>query len=385
MTDTGVSQGESMTFTFFYVGKGDCTLVEFPSGRLFGVIDSHKPRWHRRCPAAEALEESVRKAKESNSLGDAALEVAFICVSHPHYDHVHCLSDVLSVKQVRIREVWHTLPDLAKILLMNRPGTTEYINVLAEVSRVYQEDQIEEFVEFVRKARETVGEDNIRQVMGFNIVPDIEGVQVYILNPTDLALGPFRKAIKKYLRGLRLPTKELFDALSLAVLFVYGDNALLYASDMQGDRWVEVMGDITQRETLKHHLPAIRVIKASHHGGCRSFYKDLWTEVLGTSNGDGRVIVSGGDPSHPHETFIDSVLAARKTLYCTGYGDKCALNVGTSDHFKFQVERLMKHYGARVGSSKFRPCCGDIRVVLPRQGLPQIIPDAPRMAGSCCA
>ncbi len=365
---------KKVIFDFFYVGKGDCTLIEFPSGKVFGVIDGSKPWWRERSPVAEALQARIKKRKRGTKCAksDGEIEVAFVCVSHPHYDHVHGLPDVFRIKGVRVSQVWHPLPELAEILLMHESGDeAEDMGVLKEISRLFQEDQIVEFIRFAKHAKKIVGQENFRQVRGNDVLPDIDGVQIYVVNPTHRALNPFRRLLRKYLCGLRGPSKEMYDRISVAVLFVYGENALLYASDMQGAQWIDVISNINSSASLRVHLP-VGVMKASHHGGSRSFYSDLWNDALGKNAGS--IIASGGDDKHPSDAFIKSAVASQKRLYCTGFGRECIPDEEDMPYWRYEVERLVELYGGRILSNRFRPCCGDIRVVLPEKGAPGVIP-----------
>lgn len=374
----GVTQEQRLVFEFFYVGKGDCTLIEFPGGKVFGVIDSHKPAWRKRCPAAEGLMGRATKLRAENKKSkDCELEVAFVCVSHPHYDHVHGLSEVFDVDGAIVREFWHTLPELAQILVVHESGDKDdNIGVLDEISKFFQEDQLGEFVTFAKRAKAVVGDKNIKALNGDEMLHDIEGVQIYVINPTVDALYPFKKIFNRYLSRVRSEIKKFFDNISVAILFVYGDNALLYASDMQGVRWIDVIANINGKATLKAQMP-VSVMKASHHGGPRSFYEELWEDALG--KGHGAVIVSGGEPGHPSDPFIRSVLKKGKKLYCTGFGTMCCPGGESSEYWRYNVERLVALYGGCILTSKSRPCRGNIKVVFPKEGEPEINTDVDRM------
>jgi len=356
----------NLVFNFFYVGDGDSTLIEFPGGRIFGVIDSNKTSWRSYSPPVKYLERRLKEHLDEKKDGDIEkLELAFVCVSHPHRDHVCGLLELLSLQGIVIREFWHSLPDLEDLLLKHAsPERDENYSVWTEVSQFYYEDQIKEFIEFGQHITKIVGDERTRPLREMQALPDIEGVEIYVLNPTKESLSRYQKELDEKYGRLEHLDREIIDEISVALLFVYGENALLYASDMQQEQWKEVINNLKRRNRFKDFMPAY-VMKASHHGGPLSFYDDLWCDVLGTNGG--RIVVSGGSLVHPSDTLIMSAHLANKKLYCTGMARKCGRDKLKFDHVTFQNHWWWQQYGVRV-SDHNKPCRGDIQITLPESG-----------------
>jgi len=355
-----------LVFYFFNVGDGDCTLIQFPGGRKYGVIDSNTPSWRRSSIAASVLEKIKERLHKDGKYSNQELELTFICVSHPHRDHISGLLEVLQVKGFDLREFWHPLPDMEELLLRHASAERdENYSKWTEISQFYYEEQIKEFVDSAQLAMSRVGHRATRQLREMQCLPDIEGVEIYVLNPTDKALASYKRALDDRYGRLEHIERKLLDSISVALLFVYGENALLYASDMQQDQWRDVINNLGIRKCLEHFLP-VDVMKASHHGGPLSFYEGLWPDVLGMEGK--RIIVSGGSLVHPSDALITSARRANKRLYCTGIGKKCGRRRRRKfPRLTFQTKRWFEKNGIRFSDDGV-PCRGDIRIALPKTG-----------------
>jgi len=355
--------GNELLIEFFYVGKGDCTLIHFPGGRKYAVIDSHKPSWLDKSPIIKRLQEIVELKRDSDC---SEVEITFVCASHPHFDHVYGLEEVFGVKGVTVEEFWHTLPNVEKYLIDYKKQNYDSRDPYHDIAKLCQNDHIGEFLNLVKKANKVLGNENIKSLQGISIQSDIEGVEIYVLNPTEKAVGRYtHKLLDKY-RIFSSRNRAELDNISVALLFVYGENSVLYASDMQGNQWAEVFGNIAKTQIINHYFP-VNALKASHHGGPMSFYPGLWNDAFGSNGGD--VIVSGGDREHPSEQFIESIQKTGKRIYCTGHGNYCAkkMSLDSQDYF----DSLMNIYGAS-GKKSFHPCCNDIKLTIPKTGIPTI-------------
>jgi len=274
------------------------------------------------------------------------------------------------VKGVDLKEFWHPLPDVEELLLRHAlPDEDKNYSKWTEISQFYYEEQISEFVEAGQLAIKRVGRGGSRQLREMQSLPDIEGVEIYVLNPTTKALASYQEALDNSYGRLEHLKREMLDRISVALLFVHGENALLYASDMQQEQWREVVNNFKGRKRWEHLLP-VGAMKASHHGGPLSFYEGLWDDILGTKGG--RIVVSGGSLVHPSDTLIKSARRANKKLYCTGTGKKCGRQRRKrSLRITFQTRRWFEKNGMKIAED-CDPCRGDIRIVLPKTGKPRI-------------
>lgn len=366
-----MTKDRALVFNIFYVGDGDCTLIEFPSRNVFGMIDSNRPSWHDRSIGVTALERRMdEQHAECRGVSRREAELAFICVSHPHRDHTLGLLDLVNLSGVRIREFWHPLPDIEELLARHASlDTHDHHSAWNAVSQFYYEDQIKEFVEFSGWAMKQVGVTGTRQLREMQQLPDIEGVEIYVLNPTHKALAQYQRTLDERYGRFEHIDRGTLDRISVTLLFVHGENALLYASDMQREGWKEVQNTLSRRKRWKDLRSLCCIMKASHHGGPLSFYDDQWDYFLG--NGSGRVVVSGGSLVHPNKTMIRSVRKAGKRLYCTGTAADCGRESCSSAELSYHTRKWFTANSKHV-SEAYQPCRGDIQVVLPYEGKPRV-------------
>lgn len=351
------SRDKALVFNFFHVGDGDCVLVELPGEAGLGVIDSRRPMWLKESPVVTALKARTKGKKKH--------KLAFVCISHPHRDHVEGIGGMLGIKGLQFGEFWHPLPDMEELLAKHAaPIADPRYPQWSVVSQFYYDDQIREFVDFARTAIQRCGRERVRPLRGITVLPDLAGVQVFALNPSQGAMSRYKENLEERYGRLERLNREALDDISVALAFVYGENTLIYASDMQARQWQEVIHDIETTTSVQAILPG-QVVKSSHHGGPRSYFDGLWGRLLGPSNGS--VIVSGGSKTHPSEEMIGSVLTDGRSLFCTGKARVCGRRASAAPRSAFYTDRWLAEYGDPVDRSA-RACCGDIRLVLPPKG-----------------
>ncbi len=358
---------DALVVTIFHVGHGDCVLIQFPGGRRVGLVDVCRPAWSSVAPVINALKTRVKE--------HGPFEIAFVCVSHPHGDHVRGIADLLTIEGVTIKEYWHTLSDLEEFLVMRPCGELEEADAAwRAATEACYEYHSKEFVEFSREICALVGTENVRQLHGAGFFEQIDGVSVFGLNPCKESLGPYKRAIRRANGCFDRLDRSLLDGISAAMLFRYGENELLYASDMQDDQWQAVIPRAKAMLGRAQDL-GVSVVKASHHGGSRSFYDGLWGDLFGS--GEGTVVVSAGSGKHPSGEFVDSVLNSngRARLLCTGKGMSCGHSTDPSGDMKSQAaDWLHRVAGTWADYEKVEPCYGDLHITLPRKGPPHIQP-----------
>lgn len=355
-----------LVFEFYHVGQGDNTLVQFPSGQKFAIIDSKVPPWLGGCPAAHTLKAITTRNR--------TCELAFVCVSHPHFDHVQGMAEILEIEHLCIREFWHPLLDIEELLLFEprsqEQGEIRPWDALDAARRFYYEDMIGDFVVFAQKMEQKVGKQNVRQVRAVMALPDIDGVQIYAINPTHSSLQRYKAEVdNSYGQCVSLP-RDVLDNISIAFVFVFGDNAILYASDMQREQWRDVLRTIQSHEILGDSLP-VRALKASHHGGPRSYFDSLWSDILGPHGG--LIVVSGGTATHPCPTFISSVRKSGRRPRCTGMAQVCRSHGFNKAGFGADSPLPSKHWLNQYAGEPYEhgiPCYGDIQLVVPKTGRP---------------
>lgn len=95
-------KAEDLVFHFLNVGFGDTTVIELPpntSGkRLLGIVDC--------CDSDKTLKyvKQIKQVRANNGINIDG--VAFICATHPHFDHISGIEALLKDPATRPQEFW---------------------------------------------------------------------------------------------------------------------------------------------------------------------------------------------------------------------------------------------------------------------------------------
>lgn len=95
-------KSEDLVFHFLNVGFGDTAVIELPpntSGeRLLGIVDC--------CNSGKTINYVKQLKQVRSDDGIDIVDVAFICATHPHYDHISGIKALLDNKETCPREFW---------------------------------------------------------------------------------------------------------------------------------------------------------------------------------------------------------------------------------------------------------------------------------------
>ena len=93
---------QDLLFHILNVGHGDTIIVELPrdkDGRkLLGIVDC--------CSQTKTLKYIDRLRKERANNGIVFDGVAFVCATHPHYDHIRGIEKILRTDSTKPDEFW---------------------------------------------------------------------------------------------------------------------------------------------------------------------------------------------------------------------------------------------------------------------------------------
>lgn len=237
------------------VGHGDTIILEIPIGKkdkIFGVIDCIK------------FEEKTKPYLES--LG--VKELAFVCVTHPHDDHVGGIQQLLETYNGKVGELWvsgkehQTMDNLLRYLDCDEETETYYLK---------------KYEDIVPVTVETIKSGTILKY---------GKVKLHILSPPS-----------KLLTDSKTEAYNINNA-SIVIKIEYGESKILLAGDAQFGNWAH---------TRINHAEKIRaqVLKASHHGSKHGNFLEV-LEIISPNY----VIVSAGSrkpTDFPHQFTKDAI------------------------------------------------------------------------------
>ena len=95
-------KAEDLVFHFLNVGFGDTAVIELPPNtsneRLLGIVD---------CCDGDKTIKYIKKLKDVRADDGINIDgVAFICATHPHYDHISGIKALLTDSETRPAEFW---------------------------------------------------------------------------------------------------------------------------------------------------------------------------------------------------------------------------------------------------------------------------------------
>lgn len=249
------------------VGHGDTIILEMPikeRKKVYGVIDCIKFD-DVTLPYLEEL---------------GVEELAFVCNTHPHLDHISGVQKLLEHYEGKVGEYWDS-------------GKEHISDMYMDLIDYLIENEIQ--TEFVRSgSRIRFGKTNF-----------------HILSPPD---------------KLFMDEKETYNInnASIVVLVEYGQSKILLSGDAQFANWANVR--VNHRDILKAHA-----LKISHHGSKHGNF----LECLEAVNPNYAIISAGTRDlqKFPHESTIDAlneIMSPERIFITRDCGDVIITSTGTN-------------------------------------------------------
>lgn len=319
----------------FYVGEGDCIVIELPDGEI-GLLDSCVPPWYNASPALEYLRRRRR--------------VSFMCLTHPHLDHYGGMLQIATDQAIQIEEFWHPFYANLYEIVEYKNYCWDYAGFSAFAKPCEYENRAAEFPMLMDWAR-NLPPGKERTITPGKVMRSVGGQHKYEiigLAPSDLAMSLYVKKIRDAWEGNGDVDARHENRVSAVLLIRYGDARVIFGADVFKANWREIInGRIFQANEDAAHC-----LKASHHGSRHGFYEQMWPILV---RGGGHVVVSAGSYRLPSEQFVKSISRNRDhfTTWCTGRG-ACCHTPGGDGAFRhlddFSTEEMAK------------PCSGNIEV-----------------------
>jgi len=302
----GVSNMSCLTLRVFYVGNADCLLFGLSDQEL-NVVDF--------CRRPSLLEHPLSSANQCQPP-----KVIFICLTHPHSDHMTGMESILDFVATNGGEFWHTVYDMAGVL---------ELYASPKVAKATRRLLTRELMQLARLASAVAERFPAERIRFISARP---GEPLRILSTSEIdidVLGPSFEDAICYIRMLRRvdagELQEVDDRVinrTSAVLRVrYGENTIILGGDVLCENWQQIIG----RSRMGSPQPMkVQAVKASHHGSKDSFYPELWDDLFGEK--PGIILVSADGSVRPTRGFLDSFMPRRgrgidDRIYCTGLMD----------------------------------------------------------------
>ena len=291
----------------FAVGNADCLLLEMPDQEL-GVVD-----FYRRPSLSEHPLFPANQCQPP--------KVIFVCLTHPHSDHMTGMESILDFVAASNCEFWHTVYDMAEVLELYASPR------VAKASRRPLTRELEQLASIASVVAEKFPAESIR------FIHTEPGTSERILSTDEIdidVLGPSLEDATEYIRMLRrVDTGEIqkvddrmVNRTSAVLRIRYGENAIILGGDALRENWRRITGRQWQTDNIQPI--GVQAVKASHHGSKDSFYSELWDDLFGDK--PGIIFVSADGSIRPTKEFFDSFAPRRERgiddeIYCTGLMD----------------------------------------------------------------
>jgi hypothetical protein len=354
----------TLSFHVLNVGQGSSVVVEYESGgsTAYGVVDSN-------CRANQP----PRALAKLRELG--AKNLSFVCLTHPHEDHVSGLYTIIRAYHGAI-DAFFCCP--LGGLLANRErlkALTKKIKLL--LAKSDHPDQRYAALEFGQilhwadegVARETLewhecsGEDHAIAPLGFM------GVDVRTILPPSRVTGGYIQRIAR--EDMSVTGRFQDNEISLALKFTAFGRTVVLGGDGTRDNW-----EWRQRFELRQGSSiSASAVNLPHHGSKYDCAPSVLDQLF-LPDGKRYAISSGDGQSHPDLEVIQLLEKRKIAPYCTNLISACGANVRqllTLSQFEPSLARWIREVATNAGSSQV--CQGDITIRVFEDGRLEVQPE----------
>lgn len=228
--------------------------------------------------------------REHRALG--ALRIDFVCVTHPHEDHLYGLWHLFADPAFSIDKFWRFPTDGPSLLrtyaylAQETPNHEIYPRLQRELNNLFEHTK--------EHRRDT---ERYRRWTNYN--PNVYTREIHTIETARpvlfriASLAPSSKQLDRHSDHLAAcfldfesprewefdPTRfdrRIHNAVSVVLLVTFGETRILLGADAEIDSWKDIMND-SRRKADGCDLQC-EVVKASHHGSETGFYEPAWKE-----------------------------------------------------------------------------------------------------------
>jgi len=255
-------QPQELVIHILNVGFGDNILIEFPadreSQRSYGLVD---------CCDSVKTERYLKKLME---IRPGRSQLAFVCATHPHYDHIRGINHFLTTDKYRPAEFWdsgfrHNSETYHQILQTLLDGRIKVVRVSSGMEWYFGKVQVTALAPsiWLRNRYATYGVD---------------------MNNASIVLRLEHRREDMLL----IRSREFTGNVSLEAEREAGQSVIILAGDAEFDSWAQIAYEFPRLERTTEHEPLVKrmvnylacsVVKVAHHGSMHSSPLDVYEKM----------------------------------------------------------------------------------------------------------
>lgn len=253
---------DDLVIHFLNVGFGDNIVIQFPKdengNRKYGLVD---------CTSSRKTLDYLRKLMRNDNAQITRL--AFICATHPHYDHISGISRVMDSPYYPY-EFWDS---------GFRHNSQTYIRILEHI--------IDKNVKMVRVSSGM--EWYFNQVRITALSPSIRLRNRYATYGVDMNNASIVLRFEHNRENvITMQSKEYEGNTSVEAERRAGRSVVILAGDAEFDSWSHVCQEFPMVERTSAHKPLVKkmvnylssaVVKVAHHGSMHSTPLDVYEKI----------------------------------------------------------------------------------------------------------
>jgi hypothetical protein len=292
--------------------QGDSILIEFPNN-IWGVVDSNRKHKHAPVPALEFL----KKMEKLNRID----KIAFIALTHPHFDHFRGLCNIIETFREKIDRFW----DFG---VKVKPIANYFYRIYRDDEEKQRADEFYELYNLIleiRTERQSEGKRFYDNCSSFKLMLTLSpNIDVIALSPSGDDQQDYMSKISLYdadklpsgLRGLD------HNQISSILLIRFYQHFIILGSDADKKIWGRILRDerrISLRDVSLMVRPAdclkSEIVKVSHHGSTTSLHPELWQTL--SIPGITVAIISADGVVNPRKETVQAILSSGAQVFCT--------------------------------------------------------------------
>jgi beta-lactamase superfamily II metal-dependent hydrolase len=258
----GPIEPQDLVIHVLNVGFGDNVLIEFPADgtglRSYGLVD---------CRSASKTSRYLGKLGQ---LRPGRSQLAFLCATHPHQDHIGGILPLLTDESTKPEEFWDS---------GFRHNSQTYMRILETL-----------WEKGIKMVRVSAGmEWYFGKVQITALAPSIALRNRYATYGIDMNNASIVLRLEHHAEDLLLiRSREFQGNVSLEMLREAGRSVAILAGDAEFDSWAQIANDFPRLERTSAHDPLVKkmvnylgcsMVKVAHHGSMHSTPLDVY-EVM---------------------------------------------------------------------------------------------------------
>lgn len=230
---------------FYESGKGETTILTFPDESI-GVLDAY-PSDKQSRPDITSLVSNKK--------------IRFICMSHPHDDHVNDLSAIFDSNHPE--QFWHTIQATDRFFY-GLPEYDTFNSPLKDFVERKKREATESLINLFSRAKDK----QVSQMIVSSNTKEmcIAGVNIYFLAPDIKTISQWGYKFQGWVSDER-KTMPDFNILSTIIAFQYGENVFVHGGDALTTAWKRAYDVFSSYE-----LKLASLMKIPHHGAKNALF-----------------------------------------------------------------------------------------------------------------